>query len=408
MSIIIKWDVGEIVTRRNRFCFNVYLELHDRKLVQQKGGYTCFEKAKTDRANVIGQLYRERYAVYAETNVKQFYFYWLEEVKRPMLAHHSYNTYKNCILNYILPLYGHIKMKDLTKPHIKRLYRRAHEKRPSVARILKTILLSSCKYAVRHGYITDDPSEGIKWRKESSGKTQKQCKKALTIEEVRSLINAARDTQIYVPILFAVLMGLRRSEIVGLKYSDINYEKKQIRIKRQLGVNSQTSKEDVLPGTYTKQEIKVKTPSSRRSLEMPTVVFDAVMEERSRYQRQRKRRSTQFQDLDYIYSSSYGRPRTSGYLWKQLNELTTENGLPHTTWRNLRYTYTTTILKAGYELRAVSRSLGHTKKSFTADTYVDMGQIIEGYVAKEPELAEKDEIWGYQLPKEMMDLLVQE
>ena len=136
--------------------------------------------------------------------------------------------------------------------------------------------------------------------------------------------------------------------------------------------------------------------------------FDAVMEERSRYERQRKRRSTQFQDLDYIYSSSYGRPRTSGYLWKQLNELITENGLPHTTWRNLRYTYTTTIMKAGYELRAVSRSLGHTKKSFTADTYVDMGQIIEGYVAKGPELAEKDEIWRHQLTKEMMDLLVQE
>lgn len=53
--------------------------------------------------------------------------------------------------------------------------------------------------------------------------------------------------------------------------------------------------------------------------------------------------------------------------------------LERITWRNLRTTYTTVILKAGYSLAAVSRTLGHTNKEFTADTYVVLPHITEGH-----------------------------
>ena len=198
--------------------------------------------------------------------VKLFYQMWLEDVKRPMLAYSSYCNYKNCRYRYIIPLYGEMKMDELTKFHIKRLYTKTFEKYPSVARILKTVLNTSLLYARRNSYIETDLVTGINWRKLSPSKVQNSKKTALELNEITHLIEVSQDSELYLPILFALLMGLRRSEIIGLKYSDIDYEKKQLYIQRQLGVNPATEKKNLVAQTYTKQEIDVKTSVFRKKL----------------------------------------------------------------------------------------------------------------------------------------------
>lgn len=95
---------------------------------------------------------------------------------------------------------------------------------------------------------------------------------------------------------------------VGLKYSDIDYINRTISIERQLGRAVNTKKEDFAPKTFTKQEIKLKTSSSRRELPIPDYVFEAIMEERKLYEKRLSCRKKEFQDLDYICCSSYGRP----------------------------------------------------------------------------------------------------
>lgn len=277
-------------------------------------------------------------------------------------------------------------------PYIKRLYSKAYEQYPSIARILKTVLSGSMQYAKRHGYVGEDFITGLRWSREIPGRNgAKPEKRTLNVDEIKQMITVSRDTDVYLPILFAVFMGLRRSEIVGLKYTDIDYERGQIYICRQLGIDNSVRKSEVAPRTYTKQEFSVKTSSSRRKLEMPACVLQAVMDERVRYEKRRSRRKKEFQDLDYIYSSSYGRPRISNYLWKRLHNFIDDNGLPYTTWRGLRYTYTTIILKAGYDLSAVARTLGHTRKEFTADVYVDRRELIKGKIYFENRLNESAE-----------------
>lgn len=312
--------------------------------------------------------------------VDVFYRMWLEEVKKPMLAHSSYISYSNCICHYIIPLYGKLKLKDLTKFHVRRVYTKTYEKSPSVARLEKSILKNSLLYAKRNNYIEDDLVTGVKWEKEIKNKINPKKKCALEVSETIELIQVAQSTELYLPILFAVLMGLRRSEIVGLKYSDIDYKRKMIHIQRQLGVNPDIQKDMVVSKTYTKQEIPMKTRNSKRRLEMPDVVFQAVMEEKIQYEKRKNRRKKEFQDLDYIYCSSYGRPRTANYLGMQLQTFIKGNNLPHITWHNLRYTYTTMILSAGFDLKAVSLALGHAHIETTANIYVDMQHIIRNQV----------------------------
>lgn len=298
-------------------------------------------------------------------------------------------------------------MGQLRKNHIKRIYKKAYIQYPSVAKILKTVLTTSLKYAFRHGYVEEDYVTGLKWSKEIKKTSKKRQKKALTIQEIQYLLRESKNTEIGLPIMLAVLMGMRRGEIVGLKYTDIDYETKTIHVQRQLGKNHNIEKANVNTKTYTKQEIDLKTPSSRRKIKIPDIVFDVMMEERNRYERHRSRRRKEFQDLDFIYCSTYGRPRTSNYLGKQLHDFVLNHDVPYVNWRILRYTYATTILKAGYSLRAVSKTLGHTKKEFTANYYVDMKELIRDF---QPSVEiktgnEKNAICEWSLTEEMERLL---
>ena len=68
--------------------------------------------------------------------------------------------------------------------------------------------------------------------------------------------------------------------------------------------------------------------SSVRELPIPDVVFEAILKERKQYEANRRRRSTTFQDLDYICCSTYGRPRSKNYHWQHYKKLLADNGLP--------------------------------------------------------------------------------
>lgn len=242
---IIGWSVGDIQLNRGKFGFSVKIELCDSIIKQQRGGYLQESEAKQEREKVIGDLYSKRYAVYANTSVQNFYEFWLEEVKKHTISCNSYNSYKNSIQNYILPLYGKLPMGQLRKNHIKRIYKKAYIQYPSVAKILKTVLTTSLKYAFRYGYVEEDYVTGLKWSKEVKKASKKGQKKALTIQEIQYLLSESRDTEIGLPIMLAVLMGMRRGEIVGLKYTDIDYETKTIYIQRQLGKNHNIEKANV-------------------------------------------------------------------------------------------------------------------------------------------------------------------
>ena len=377
--IILDWTVSDICRRKERFCFFVFLTLWDKEISRQIGGFDSVEQAEDAKATVIEELQQKNFAVYGDTSVKEFYRYWLEEVKKPDLAYQSYYAYRNCVCRYIIPQYGKLKMENLMKVHILNIYQKVYKYSPAVAKNLKTVLSTSIKYAERNGYIGYDLITGLKWKKTIPRALNIQNKKALTIEKLKEFVAAAKESDIYLPILFAALMGLRRNEIIGLKYSDVDFVKRQIAIRRQLGVDSKKSKADLPAREYTKQEVNLKTPASFRRMELPDIVYEAILEERAKYEKQRNRRRKYFQDSDYICCSSYGRPWSGGYLWKKLDKLLQEKDLEHITWRNLRTTYTTVILKAGYSLAAVSRTLGHTNKEFTADTYVVLPHITAGH-----------------------------
>ncbi len=229
----------------------------------------------------------------------------------------------------------------------------------------------------------------------------------LNLNQIIVLIDASRGTGIYLQVLFAVLMGLRRSEINGLQYSDIDFVRQKLHISRQLGRAANCDETDFTPKTKTKQEIKLKTQSSDRVLDIPDFVFEEILKAREQYEKNRSRRSKSFQDLNYICCSSYGRPRSMQYHFNPFKEILKNNGLPDIRWHDLRHSYATLLLKNEFNLKAISKILGHAKEIVTADIYINNQEIIadgtgelkdymeEVIPEKSREFNEKEKVFDY-------------
>lgn len=283
-------------------------------------------------------------------------------------------------------------MMDVTHGDVQKLFNtKAGYSRP-IAELVKTIMNVSFRYAVTNKVMKTSPVDGIglpkaeKQQQKPGFRTRKiNTQKTLTMEQILILLEKSKDTPIHMQVMFNVLMGLRKSEINGVKYSDVDYINRTLKVECQLGRVHNTAKEDFAPKTFTKQEVGLKTKSSYREIPIPDYVFEAILKERQVYEKNRNCRRGEFQDMDYICCSGFGRARSKGFHCRYYKQLLAENGLPDIRWHDLCSTYCTLLLKESFNPKAVSKLMGHAKELITMGVYADNRGIIADGV---PEIEE--------------------
>lgn len=378
----VEWKVKTVMHIKNNYGFRVVLIMSDgTERVQQKSGFKTKSEANNARNNVIAELTDRRYIVFDKVKVSEYMVFWLETIMKPDIANNSYVSYKNSIDKYIIPNLGNMYLTNINRGHLIKLFKKIYSITKSGVDIARTVLKTSFDFAIYKNLMNNNPVLNVSLKKELKTYANKVKKidttKTLTLEQVKILVEASVDSKIHMQILFAALMGLRRGEINGLKYSDIDYINRKIKIQRQLGIKPNSKKEDFSPKTYTKQEIVLKTDSSERELDIPDYVFEEILKERKKYEKTRNRWKNYFQDLDYICCSLYGRPRSKSYASTHFKKLLKDNNLPDIRWHDLRATYATILLKNNHNPKAVSKLLGHSKEIITVDVYGDKQKIIE-------------------------------
>ena len=378
----VDWEVKNVIPIKGKYGYRVILKYMDgSERSQQKAGFLTEKDANVARDITLGELYAGKYVVYANVRVKEFMEFWVEEdIKHRVNSNETYDTYRNIVYNHVIPALGSRKMADINRGDIQKFYNERAEYSVSVARLVKTVMNVSMRYAVEKKVIADNPAIGINLPKKVAKKQYHtrniDTQKTLNMEQILVLLEASRNTPIHMQVLFNVLMGLRRREINGVKYSDIDYINRTLKVQRQLGKVIDTKKEDFAPNTFTKQEVRLKTPSSYRDLPIPDYVFEAILEQRKIYERNRSRRTTVFQDSGYICCSTTGKPRSKDFHWAHYKKLLQENHLPDIRWHDLRSTFCTILLKNDFNPKAVSKLMGHAKELITMDVYGDNRGII--------------------------------
>ena len=395
--------VYSVTPIKDNFGYRVKLIFDDEnEIVQQHSGFKTKTLAKKARETTIAELYSRTYIVYPNVKVEDYYKFWLEEYKKPNLTYDSYMSYKNAIYNYIIPILGGYKISTLNRSHIQKLYNKVAEQYQSVAKLVKTIMNCSLRDAKDNSVVSINNAENVnlpKCVKKGEYRTLVIDEaKTLNLNQCIALIKASRDTPIYMQILFAILTGMRTSEVLGLKFSDIDYMNRRIFVQRQLGVDLKKTKDET-QGRRATQEIRTKTRAGNRWVGLVDVLFEEILRVKSEYDLNKEKYGDNFNDEQFIICSEKGKPRcrtSHNKYWKNLKK---QLNLPNIKFHDLRHTYGTLLLKADFNLKAISEILGHSSQMITYEVYIDKSEIIydcldklDNYIDK---MIDKDYAYGH-------------
>lgn len=203
-------------------------------------------------------------------------------------------------------------------------------------------------------------------------------------QELKKLLKTAKLGNWYLEILLAVFCGLRKGEIMGLKFSDFDIEKQTVKIDRQL-VNDPNIADnpEALRVKVDKYELTEKPPKkdSYRVLKVPKVIINEL-ERRKRKKDELKEMYEWSQDYDYIsFQEKTGKPHIptsfNGYLYKICPKL----GIPNISVHGLRHQFATILIESGVPIIKISALLGHSNPHTTFEIYCDVMEEKEKILA---------------------------
>lgn len=224
---------------------------------------------------------------------------------------------------------------------------------PKSVRELKNILNQVFNEAMREEYLSANPCTLIRLPPRAPS-----AAKFYTHEQLLALLAAIQDEPLCPLIQTAIIYGLRRSELLGLKWSSIDFEAGTLTIEHVVVKVSKTVAKD-----------KTKTKSSHRSFPL----LPEMRELFSTLQKNQRENSRLFGkayvQTDYVFCWPDGRPFSPDYVSHRFKAILEKNGLPHIRFHELRHSCASLLINNGFGLKDVQEWMGHAEISTTADIY---------------------------------------
>lgn len=227
---------------------------------------------------------------------------------------------------------------------------------PKTIRNYHSFVSSVLGYAVRMGMIQHNPAQNVALP--SMERKEKEC---YSIEEAQAFIESLDGAPIKYQAFFilAIYGGFRRGEILGLEWSDLDFDSCMIKIRR----TSQYLKEK---GIFTDT---TKTTQSQRALKLPAAVFDVLRQHRAEQAMERLSLGDQWHDTQRLFVNDFGElmhPNTPYHWLKEFCEKTGQRFLGVHQFRHLNATL---LINSGTDVRTVSAALGHSQVTTTLNIY---------------------------------------
>jgi integrase len=300
----------------------------------------------------------------AKLTVGQYLERWLA-FTQPRVSRKTYEGYAMMVAERLRPALGTVALARLTPMAIDTFY----------ADLLKSGRkdgkggLSGRYAALIHKVLNMALSQAVRWqllaRNPCSAATPPRVGRrepaALDEEGSARLLQAARDTPLAMPILLAVTCGLRRAELCGLRWEDVDLPAGVLHV-RQAAVE-------------LRKEVEIKEPKtdrSRRKVALPSLTVEALRRHREEQQLQKLALGSAWQDSGRVLTTPDGAPWRPDCLTHAFARLLRREGLGHVRLHDLRHSHCSQLLKAGVPLTAVSARLGHSSTAVTATIYAHL------------------------------------
>lgn len=332
----------------------------------------------------------------SEYTFAQWLDYWYKDIILPQIEETTAYGYRGMIENYLKPQLGEIRLQKLTARDIQQYYTwLMDEKKLSPNTVIKhhNLLTNTLNAAERQEYITKNPMRAV-----SPPKKRQREAKFYTPEQLGILLDKAVGTRLELPVFICAYLGLRRGELCGLRWSDVDLEHKTITIEN---TRTQAGKKEIEKGT--------KTASSTRTLYLPETLCDMLKAAKEHQQACRAEYKNAYDDNDYVVVMEDGRPFRPNYLSELFGKFLADNDLPKIVLHELRHTFASLSNQAGIPAYNIGKALGHSTPATTQKIYTHLldqthTQAVEGVAAIADEARRKaGKEYLLQLAKALID-----
>ena len=362
--------------------------LRKRKDGRWEGRYTAGRDPETGKAiykNVLGKTQAEAKAKLKQSieeakgldagkvgryTVGQWMEVWFENYARVKVRPSSHQTYRGYLENHIKPNIGQIPLEKLTSLEVQKLYKKLLEKgrvdrlesrhqakglSPKTVRNIHQIISSAMKLAQEQKLIVGNPAEGC-----ALPRLEHREMQTLPVEQLQSFLGEAKDSGVFELYYLELATGLRRGELLGLKWEDIDLERGDLRVKRQIArINGEVV------------EAPLKTKNAYRTLPLAEDTVSVLLEQKKKVG-----------SSPWVFPSPAGGPLSPDSVLHMLHRVLKRAGLPSLRFHDLRHTFATLALQNGVDVKTVSGMLGHFSAGFTLDTYAHVTTASQRQAAK--------------------------
>lgn len=307
-----------------------------------------------------------------EYTVGQWMDVWYETYCIIKVRRSSHQTYRGYIDNHIKPYIGSIKLNKLTTLDLQRLYGKLLKSgrivrpemvkdnsglSPKSVRNVHNVISAAMDKAKVEKLISRNPADDCVLPERQHIEMQ-----TLAADELRAFFQEAKKSGLFEFYYTDLSTGLRRGEILGLKWTDIDFEEQTIRVRRQ-----------ILRLEGEVQEAPLKTKNAYRTISISRELAEILKE------KQKKEKGFSV----YVFPSPVtGGPRSPDALRSTLLRILERAGLQRIRFHDLRHTFATLALQNGVDIKTVSGMLGHYSAGFTLDTYAHVTTAAQRDAAK--------------------------
>lgn len=307
---------------------------------------------------------------------------WLETYAKIGVRQNTYEGYKRIVEGHLKPTLGDITLKNLRPHHVQKMLNEKHSSgnlrekgqplSPRQVEYIYAILHMALERALKNNLVVRNVCDAV-----DKPKKVKNEFIPWSIEQTNDFLSSVKGSRLFPLYMVAWGTGLRRAEILGLQWSDIDLARGNLTVRRALVR---------VKGGYKFQEPK--TAKSRRIVPLPTAVISALKKWKSRQANEKIQWNAKFIDiepekrpvynpLNMVFCNEAGEPTNPEFISRSFKRDLKRAILPDIRFHDLRHGHATMLLELGEDLKVISERLGHSTITLTADTYSHVSEKMQ-------------------------------
>lgn len=328
----------------------------------------AIESYKKYNEEFLNQQREFEISVSKDVMFKDYLIHWFENVYSERIENTTKLVGSYIVYNLIIPSIEYdIKIDLVTTDYLDEIVEKASKITESAGCSARMIIIMAMKDAVIGGYITYNPSLKIKKYKRPKIKIR-----VLSEEQMKKFLIYAKESNWYLEILLGLFCGLRKGEILGLKFEDIDFDERTITIERQLVSNPELKEKSFTILKNKLIERKPKTKNSIRRIRAPQIVITELIKRKEQIKKNKEIYKDEYDDHNYISCQNNGSPHCLTALNECVKKICLKLSYPHITVHGLRHMCATILLEQGATLAKIAAYLGHTSIHTTFEYYCEV------------------------------------